>query len=48
MNIFQYNSFYSSLIKSKKNQDIIDLIIRAKGFNKIVSLIQFEKVIKLL
>ena len=33
MNIFKYNSFYSSLIKSKKNQDIIDLIIRAKGFN---------------
>ena len=33
MNTFKYNSFYSFLIKSKKNQDIIDLIIKAKGFN---------------
>lgn len=33
MNIFKYNSFYSSLKKSKKGQSIIDLIIKAKGFN---------------
>lgn len=33
MNIFKYNYFYSSLKKSKKNQSIIDLIIKAKGFD---------------
>ena len=33
MNVFKYNYFYSLLKKSKKNQDVLSLITKAKGFN---------------